>query len=226
MLLKRILTVLVVACAAPFALAGPAASSDSTRATEAGVREANRIASSETITPQDVADIATALGNSQYAVLWEDSGLRHVEFGAGLLRLGEGLGIYYQAGEQLPRGVYWNVSDATVWLGAGDGKAEVEIPANGLVVVGQAQDGAQQPIAFAAGDCVTCGAGFYACCCRNGGGSSSTCNCIAAGGASNCNNGNPCTSGGPGATSCSLPWSRASLAVIDITDGGGIEVEP
>lgn len=227
-MLKRILSVLVVACAAPLALAGPRDSQPSvSNIAAADLERAQTIASKGAITPGEVAEIATALGNSQYTVLWEQRGLNHVEFGEGLMRLGEGFGAYFQEGERLGRGVYWNLSSETVWLGRGDGNPEVEIPANGLVVIGSTSVEEAQTAALAAGSCVSCGAGFYACCCRNNGGSSSTCNCIPNGTGHNCTRGTACTSGGLGATDCTLPHTAISvIKIAELLEGGDIEAQP
>lgn len=226
-MLKRILSVLVITCAAPFALAGGPATEVGAVPTEADIARANDIAAKGTITSEEVAEIATALNASRYTVIWEDSGLRHLEFGDGLLRLGDGLGTYYQQGEQLPRGVYWNISDQGVWLGAGDGKSEVEIPANGVLVVGsQTLDGAQQPALVSSGQCVTCGAGFYACCCRNNGGSSKTCHCIANGSPSDCNGGAACNGGGPGSTGCNFPDAQVvAIQLSELLEAGEIATD-
>lgn len=218
MMFKKTLSALVgLACFASAAVAGPRASHDPKHATAEGIAEAHRIASKGSLTTQEVADIASALGNSQYTVLWEDSGLRHVEFGDGLIRIGDGAGVPYAPGERLPRGVYWNYSTEPVWLGAGDGRLEVEIPANGLVVIGQALNDSLEPVIAASGQCVTCDTGFYACCCRNNGGSSKTCHCIPNGQPSDCAGGRPCNGGGPGSTGCNFP-DAAIVAIQTLED--------
>jgi hypothetical protein len=200
-MLNKLLSVALVASFASFAFAASPA------------ERAQALASQDSITSEQIAEIATSLGSPSYAVLYKGRGADHVEFGAGLLRLGD-QGEYVTAGA-LPPGVYWNFSNEPVWLGNGDGTPDVEIPSNGLVVVAAAASAvsATDRLVLGGGPSVECGAGYYACCCQNNGGSSRTANCIANGSPSNCRGGAACTYGGPGATSCSFGGSAVAFDI-------------
>lgn len=186
------------------------------------LEHAQALASKATLTDVEIGEIATALGSPTYVVLYDNQGLQFVEFGAGLIKLGDGVGEVFGPASELTRGVFWNFSNETVWLGDGKGEPVYEVRPNGIVVVGG--DVNQAAAAVASGPSVTCGAGYYACCCQNSGGSSRTYTCIANGSPHNCNRpATGCTGGGPGATSCTM---AASAAVIDIADGDGSTTNP
>lgn len=188
----------------------------------AGLEDAHALASKNSITESEIGKIASSLGSPSYYVLFENEQRHVVEFGAGLVRLGEGVGEVFGPATPLTRGVFWNFSQESVWLGSGDGTPVLEVPANGMVVVGLARFGAtigDSPdvidsidLISSGGPSVECGTGFYACCCQNQGGSSRRAVCVANNGTAPCT----CTHGGPGSTSCSFGSSAAAIDSIDI----------
>lgn len=183
---------------------------------------AQQLASKASLTSSEIAQLADSLNSPAYVVLFETDDARTLEFGAGLLQLGDHTKGVVAEGEELARGVYWNFSTSSVFLGNNDGVPSIEVPAGGIIVVGalslgNAGDVERIDTIASGGPSVTCGAGFYACCQQNQGGSSRTAKCIANGTTPAPN----CTHGGPGATSCSF----GSSSSVDFADVDSIAID-
>ena len=183
--------------------------------------KATELASRPVVTDRQIGEIAEALDASAYAVLFNSEKAQSIQFGGGLMSIGENTGFIFTAGEALPSGVYWNHTTQPVFIGDGNGEPGFELPSGGLVVIGTATQLTNELtsanlIAESENPSVTCRAGYYACCRRNSGGSSRTAKCIQDG----TTPAPTCDHGGPGAESCSFGGDVSAVALVESPAGG------